>query len=106
MSRSTLSTLQYEIRGEIKFADNAEADLKSLEKSIYNAMDDKVGYRARESLAGIRNQLSLNINDGLRSAEKAANALEAGYSKTENLSAQGNQLLQKAKNVLAELGDI
>lgn len=106
MSKNTLSSLKYEIKTEFDAAQSAENDLKSLDKTIYNAMDDRVGYTARESLAGILKRFSLNSDDGLKAADRAANTLDTGYRKTDSLNAEADKILARAKTLVKELGEI
>lgn len=106
MSKSAMSVLTSEIRTERSCAYRAESDLKHLDKSILNAMDDRVGYSARQSLAGIRHHFTCNMDEGLNYAEVATRTLEAGYTKIDELTAQANSLLLQANNIVTELGNL
>lgn len=106
MSKSTLATLKSEIRTEFEIAGVAEEKLKYLDKLILNAMDDRVGRSARESLSGIHGYFSLTVTEGLRHAEKTANALDRGYAKADGICAQAEGILARARAMVEELGEI
>ena len=106
MSKSTLAVLKSEIRTEMNCAYGAQNDLKHLDKTIYSAMDDKVGESARESLLKIRNRFTLNTDDGLSSAEMAANALSLGYDKADERSSRADELRRRADSIVKGLGEI
>jgi hypothetical protein len=106
MSKNTLSILKTEIKNSLDEANAAEADLKHLDTSIYNSMEDKVGQRARESLLGIRKHFSLNMDDGLKSSQRAAEQIGACYTRTEAYSRDAQGLLSRANSVVKGLGEI
>ncbi len=106
MSKSTLAALKSELKTNFDMALKAENDLKYLDKSICNAMEDRVGQRARDSLAGIRDRFSFNIDEGLKSVEKASAALDRGYSKTDEISAKADAILYRARHTVKELGEV
>ncbi|MBQ8408361.1 MAG: hypothetical protein IJY39_05795 [Clostridia bacterium] len=106
MSKSTISALKTEIRAEFDAARKAEDDLKHLDRSIGNAMDDRVGQSARESLSGILNRFSLNIDQGLQSVDRATGALDRGYARADGISAQAEAILSRARSIVKELGEI
>lgn len=101
MSRDTLSDLKSEVGRETKYAHTVENDLKHLDHSIRNAMEDRVGCSARKSLASIRNCFSLHMDDGFQQVSKAIYALEKGYDSNDRLSAQSDALLAQA-NIIAK----
>ena len=106
MSKSTLSALKSELKIEYDIAYKAENDLKHLDKLIYNAMEDRVGRSARESLASIRDRFACNINEGLKSVEKATVALDRGYSKIDEASAKTDAILRRARYIVKELDKV
>lgn len=106
MSKSTLSALKSEIKMEAGSADKAGSSLKGLEKSVSNAMDDRVGNSARESLDGIYNAFSYNADQLFKGASNAVSALERGYGKLDSLVAQGQKHLSQAKSIVREIGEL
>ncbi|MBO5357359.1 MAG: hypothetical protein J6A95_06270 [Clostridia bacterium] len=106
MSKSTLSTLKSEINMESRSADKAGSGLKSLDKSISNAMDDRVGNSARESVTCIYNTFSYNADKFFKGANNAASALDRGYSKLDSLVAQGEKHLSQAKAIVKGVGEL
>ena len=106
MSKSTLSTLKSEINMEMKSISSTSSTLKALEKSISNAMYDKVGASAVESISQIENRFYCNLEKGYKSADNAANALSRGYSKLDSLSEQGENYLSQAKSIVKGIGEI
>ncbi len=106
MSKSSLSALKSEINMEMKSANSVISDLKGLEGSVYKAMEDRVGRSAMESVSSIQRTLSYGVENGYKSANNAVNAMERGYGKIDVLSGQGDKLLNEAKAILKELGDV
>jgi hypothetical protein len=106
MSKSTLAALKSELKTNFDIALKAENDLKYLDKSICNAMEDRVGQSARDSLAGIRDHFSFNSHEGLKSVEKATVALCHGYSNTDEISAKADAILYRARYTVKELGEV
>jgi hypothetical protein len=106
MSKSAISILKSEIKAQTPCAFQTESELKRLDRAIYNAMDDRVGHSARESLARIRDHFSGSMDEGLKNAQRAADALETGYSKTDALAAQASGLLSQARSIAAGLGEL
>lgn len=106
MSKSTLSTLKSEINMESKNVSSTSSSLKSLDRSIMGAMDDRVGHSARESITSIYNSFSNNMDKGYKSANNAVSALDRGYSKIDSLLGQGDKLLAQAKSIVKELGNL
>lgn len=106
MSQNTVSTLRREVREEMSSAWQTESDLKHLDQSFGNTMDDRVGDSARQSMASIRHRFSSNINEGLKSTEQAAAALDAGYSKTDEFASQADGFLARAKSIVTGLGNL
>ena len=106
MSKSSLAYLKSDLKTGFDLALEAENNLKYLDKSICNSMEDRVGQSARDSLAGIRNGFSLSVNEGLKSAEKATNTLTRGYSKTDEISARADWIINRARNIVKELGEV
>jgi len=106
MSKSSLSYLKGEINTASRGADSTVSNLKSLEGSILNAMDDRVGQSARESLNRISNTLSYSIDKAYKSANTATGALDKGYGRLDSLTAEKNKLLSQAKSMVKELGSI
>lgn len=106
MSKKTLSALKNDIRNQVEYVDSVENELKYLDKAIYNAMDDRVGYSARKSLASIMKRFSLNMDNGLKNAAQSANTLDNGYGKTDAHSAQAEDIATRAQALVDRLGDI
>lgn len=106
MSKSTLSTLKGEINMEKKSMSSTDSTLKGLEKSISNAIYDKVGASAVESISQIEKSFYYNLEKGYKSADNAANALSRGYSQLDSLSAQGENYLSQAKSIVKGIGEI
>ncbi len=106
MSKSTLSTLKSEINMESKSVSSTSSSLKALERSISNAMDDRVGRSARESITGISNSFSYNMDKGFKSANNATGALDRGYSKIDSLLGQSDKLLSQAKSIVKGIGEL
>ena len=106
MSKSTLSTLKSEINTENRYLSSTCSTLKSLEKSIIDAMDDRVGYSARESISSIENGLYTNMEKGYKSANNAVSALSTGYDKLSSLKSQGESYLSQARAIVKGLGEI
>ena len=106
MSKSTLSALKYAISTENRAADEANENLKYLERSICNAMDDRVGIVARESLAEIMKHFSYSVGEALSCSERAVDRLGAEYDRLSGLAQQGDRLLSDADAIIAEVGEI
>ena len=106
MSKSTLSSLKGEVNREEKNANSTCSSIKSLDNSILNAMDDKVGISARESLTGIYNSFSYDVEKGYKSANNAISALERGYTKIDSILNQADKLLAGARDIVRELGEL
>ena len=106
MSKSTLSALKSEINTESKYLSSTCSTLKSLEKSIIDAMDDRVGYSARESISAIESNFYSNMEKGFKSANNAVSALDNGYNKLSSLKSQGESYLSQARAIVKGLGEI
>ncbi|MBP3321515.1 MAG: hypothetical protein J6M12_04105 [Clostridia bacterium] len=106
MSEKSLSTLEFEVKTEEEQTHRIEADMKALEKSILEAMYDRVGQGALESLHKICTQFSYFSNEFLQSAKRALHALKKGYSDIDALSAQGEHLLKQAQQAAKETGEL
>ena len=106
MSKSTLSALKSEINAESKYLSSTCQTLKGLERSISNAMDDRVGHSARESIAAIENGLRYNMEKGYKSANNAASALDVGYDRMASFKSRGEAYLSQARVAVKELGEI
>lgn len=106
MSKSTLSTLKSEINMASKYAYNAESTLRSLEKSISSAMNDRVGNSARDSLTAIGNCFSNNMDRGFKGLNNGVGALERGYTKIESLSKEKDKHITRAHSIVKGLGDL
>ena len=105
MSKTTLSTLQSEIKTEFEVAGNAEGMLEYLDKLIRSSMDDGVGQSARDSLSGIHGLFARTADEGLHHVEKAANALDNGYASADGITAQAEGILARARAMVRELGE-
>ena len=106
MSKRSLAVLKSDIHTEESFAYNTQSNLNSLSQTIGNAIDDKVGQSAKESLAGIINHFTLNMDSGLQSAARMAEALETSYIKSDSLCFNAEDLCARANLIVKELSEI
>ena len=106
MSKSTLGSLKYAIKTEDRVADEAKAELKNLDRAIYNAMDDRVGQSAKESAAGLLRSFTYMVDGVLSALSQAASSLDQGYDRLSGLSSQGDSLLSEANSIVSGVGDL
>jgi hypothetical protein len=106
MSKDSVIYLKGEIKTESEFAYSASEDLKFLSNSIMNAINDRVGESAVKSLAGIRNSFDLDADDGYKSMKNATYAMEKGYSDIEALLSEAEKLMERARAIFKDVGDI
>ena len=106
MSKSTLSTLKSEINMEKKSVGSTSTTLKSLEKSISNAIYDRVGASAVESISQIEKSFYYNLDKGYKYADNAIMAFDRGYGQLDILSARGENYLSQAKAIVKGIGEI
>ena len=106
MSKSTLSALKSEINRETRSLSATSSTLKGLEKSISNAMDDRVGRSAMESISGIESSFYYNLEKGYKSASNAVSYLDNGYNKLDSLLSQGEKYLSQARAIVKGIGEI
>ena len=104
MSKGTLSALKGEINTEMRHGNSTVSNLKGLEGSVVNAMDDRVGHTARDSITSIERSLSYSVDKGYKGANDAVSAMERGYNQIGNLASQGDAIVKQGRSIVKELG--
>ena len=106
MSKSSVSSFEYKTRTEDSIADDVNAEMTHISKSICEGMLDSVGKNAIDSIDGIHGAFLLNSKKVIQSSKWASDVLLKGYDSIDRLSCEGDKYVDRAESLVRELGEL
>ncbi len=106
MSVSSLYAFHGKVATEDSISTEVVGDIEYLSRYIRENMDDRVGHSASDSAISISTSYSSSANNIIKKCNDAKSDLERGYCRIDGICVQGEKLLDEAKRLVKELGEL